>query len=361
MNNLRRNVVLDDYYKKVVELRKLGKEMNLTDEQVDEAIDKAFRLIESESQSGTERYFVVAFSIYKLLWALVIIVAVLCAVELNKPTLSTYRKNLHNYIERNVQEMIYPGMKLFRKLMLPVVKTFPTLTTWYDETCLVENPYFQVVDMDCWPCQNVRSVLNLTGSNLSNEEYHSGIPFIYKEEGMKQVYFEELQNIYRQNKDMFNRDAVHVDSTSDWLNIEQLLETKRLDLNPTPGHDVHVTWRLNRLEPTRVVRRVFGYPQHIPHYTSGAAPEKFVLFDEVKVPPYALPSTEGSTVFVTQASGARMFVLTPVPECQKSCNRVSIVLQPQHILWYNWWYWRASSFPLVVNSEISITYVGSYV
>lgn len=59
---------------------------------------------------------------------------------------------------------------------------------------------------------------------------------------MRQVNFEELQYVYRQNKEMFNRDAMHVDSTGNWLSIEQLLVTSRLDLNPSLGHDVHVTW-----------------------------------------------------------------------------------------------------------------------
>ena len=96
-----------------------------------QAIDKSFRLIESENQpsGAAKQYFKITFSFYKFLWALIgIIVVVLCIIELNKSTISTYRKNVHNYIERNVQEMIYPGMKLFRKLMLPIVTNFPTLT-----------------------------------------------------------------------------------------------------------------------------------------------------------------------------------------------------------------------------------------
>lgn len=43
------------------------------------------------------------------------------------------------------------------------------------------------------------------------------------------------------------------------------------------------------------------------------------------------PTTEGSTVFVMQASGSRMFVLSPAPECKRHCHRVSTVLHPGHI------------------------------
>lgn len=355
--NTRTKAILEVYCREVIRLRKLGKQMNLSDDQINEAIDKAFRLIESGNQAHEAKWYfqMSCINFYRLFWVFMYTILLLCLVALHRSP------SVHNYVERNVQEMIYPGMKFFRKLILPIVTTFPTLTAWYDESCLVENPYFRVVDMDCWPCQNIKSVLNLTGSDLSSKEYHSGIPFVYKEDGMRQVSFEQLQHIYNQNKEMFDRDAMYMESTGDWQSTEQLLVTNRFDLNPSLGRDAHVTWRLNRLEPTRVIRRAFGYPQHIPHYTTGAAPEKFLLFDEIKAPPYALPTTEGSVVFVTQASGTRMFVLTPVRECQKVCNRVSIVLQPHHILWFDWWYWRASSFPLVVNSEVSITYVGSYI
>lgn len=52
----------------------------------------------------------------------------------------------------------------------------------------------------------------------------------------------------------------------------------------------HFYRRLNRLEPTRIVRRVFGYSQNIPHYTTGSTPEKFILLDEPNAPPYQLVS-----------------------------------------------------------------------
>ena len=48
----------------------------------------------------------------------------------------------------------------------------------YDESCLLENPYFQVSNMNCWPCENIKFVLNLTDSKQNNA--HVGLPYIIK-------------------------------------------------------------------------------------------------------------------------------------------------------------------------------------
>lgn len=51
----------------------------------------------------------------------------------------------------------------------------------YDESCLVQNPYFRVPEMDCYPCENIHSVVDSTGfGNANSSLYQSGIPYILK-------------------------------------------------------------------------------------------------------------------------------------------------------------------------------------
>ena len=69
--------------------------------------------------------------------------------------------------------------------MITIVYLLPEL---YDEACLISNPYFRVSDIDCWPCENVKGILNLTVANLSNEDYHSGIPFVYRVSNMMLLF-----------------------------------------------------------------------------------------------------------------------------------------------------------------------------
>lgn len=59
----------------------------------------------------------------------------------------------------------------------------------YDESCLLENPFFYVSGMECWPCENVHSVMDLTG--FSNHSlYQSGVPYIVKVKNI--IFIEKL-------------------------------------------------------------------------------------------------------------------------------------------------------------------------
>ncbi|BET01866.1 Hypothetical protein NTJ_14684 [Nesidiocoris tenuis] len=348
--------MLKSYLHEVKKLRSLGKDWNLSDEEIDRIIDDSFRFLETEFAFVDDNLTTdsgVKLNTRKL-WSVSLAV---CAVAILCCALVTYRRPATNYLEKNLHQLVYPGMKLLRKIMLPVVKTFPSLTEWYDEACLISNRYFQVPDLDCWPCENVKSVLNLTTSDVTNEKYHSGIPFITKDPGLKKVGAAELRRLYRDNKEMFDKESPRAESQlHGMLTAEQLFS----QISTTVQKDMHITWRLNRLEPTRAVRTAFGMPRKLPSYTTGVTPEKFLLIDDSSAATHQIPVTEGSTVYVIQGSGSRLYILDPSPECRTACQRISVVLEPHHILWYNWWYWRCSSAPIDQTSELSVSFVGSY-
>jgi hypothetical protein len=45
----------------------------------------------------------------------------------------------------------------------------------------VSNPYFTIRDLDCWPCEGVRQVIDLTGvANFTYKSEYAGIPFVVK-------------------------------------------------------------------------------------------------------------------------------------------------------------------------------------
>lgn len=51
-------------------------------------------------------------------------------------------------------------------------------TALYHETCLIQNPFFTVVDMDCWPCSSVNSVREVYDPKPVNEQHNP--PFYYQ-------------------------------------------------------------------------------------------------------------------------------------------------------------------------------------
>lgn len=87
---------------------------------------------------------------------------VVCAVVI---VLVNYKTETSNAFMRNIQTFIYPVMWAWRKMTLPLIKTFPTLTNLYDETCLIENPLFRVAQLDCTPCAGIVKVIEHSASH----------------------------------------------------------------------------------------------------------------------------------------------------------------------------------------------------
>lgn len=76
--------------------------------------------------------------------------------------LVNYRAELTRIFMRNIQAYIYPAMRLWRILTMPIIRQFPQLSQLYDETCLISNPFFRVANLDCSPCADVINVVDLT-------------------------------------------------------------------------------------------------------------------------------------------------------------------------------------------------------
>lgn len=90
----------------------------------------------------------------RYMYHIVFVAIVFCLVN--------YRFELTKIFMRNIQMYIYPGMRFWRKLTLPIIRQFPQLTQLYDETCLVSNPFFRVANLDCSPCVDVINVVDLS-------------------------------------------------------------------------------------------------------------------------------------------------------------------------------------------------------
>ncbi|PSN29002.1 hypothetical protein C0J52_26729 [Blattella germanica] len=294
--------VLTSYEQEVKKLRRLGKELRLRDSDIDEIIHESFNFLQEHNERQSDistvknstkcRNILCSFTFILKLFILILLSLFLTCLVM------TYHKPTYNLVVRNVQELIYPTMKCLRRLTLPVVRAFPSITVWYDEMCLVENPYFQATDLNCWACEEVRSVLDLSEiQNPRDFQPHSGFPYIVKS---------------------------------------------------LP--------RVNRLEPARVLRKLFPRPSFIPNTVNM---ERFILIDEPNAPQYKLPFPEGYRVFIMQGSGERLLVLEPVEGCHINCTRVSVLLKPSDFLYYNSWFYRPKSNPVENSTSISISYIGS--
>ncbi|KRT81428.1 hypothetical protein AMK59_5885 [Oryctes borbonicus] len=241
--------------------------------------------------------------------------------------------------------------------------------------------------MECWPCQNVYSVIDLTDYN-NKSLYHSGIPYIFKvkfcndniysvidltdynnkslyhsgipyifKSNQKRATLVDIMNVYSANKEIFDRDASRVKSTN--KNIRNIKDLLNYSKNCTKSSSNHISWRINRMTPARIIRTLFPRPQIISEW-SGQSVERYIMIDEPNAPHHVLPSFECSYIFVIQGSGQQTIILKPTQECSGTCRTVSVILKPSYVLWYNWWYWRPISLPMANATETSVSYINSY-
>ncbi|XP_044729542.1 uncharacterized protein LOC123292893 [Chrysoperla carnea] len=315
--------------------------MKLSEEEIDNIFTECFNeLRRNECNDFTH----VLIKIFKSICYIIFISFVIYTILYHhQPTLSL--------VMRNVQGFIYPGLKILRLLSVPIISAYPSLSELYDESCLVQNPYFIVPDMDCYPCENVYSVIDLTGfTNISL--YQSGIPYIIKTD-LEPVNISTLQDLYIKYKSTFDQDAKRIYSRN------QSLRTIEDSLTNELHETEHILWRINRMTPARILRTVFPKPYTISQW-SGQSPERYIIIDGENSEPYYIPDMECSYVYTIQGSGRRTILLRPSKECLGLCRTVSVVLNPSEVLFYNWWYWRPISVPFASSKEKSVTYIGSY-
>ncbi|KAI4462530.1 bombesin receptor-activated protein c6orf89 [Holotrichia oblita] len=316
--------LLKKYANEIGKLRKRAKKLNLSDAEVNKLFKQCFDVIKNNTKVSNSNYkaqkILVTF-LKGLLILLGVLIIFYVLLNVHQPTASI--------VLRNVQSLIYPGFSLHDHSIYVTRFIIMFISEFYDESCLVENPFFYVFDMECWPCQNVYSVIDL--SDYTNKSvYHSGIPYVFKSD-QKYVTLKDIIELYKENKDIFDKDASRLTSTvADIKNIHDLINYSE---NSTKSSKTHISWRINRMNPARIVRTLFPRPQIISEW-SGQSVERYIMIDEPNALHHVLPSFECSYVFVIQGSGQQTVILRPTQECTDTCRTISVVLKPSYVCKY---------------------------
>ncbi|XP_075972240.1 uncharacterized protein LOC142974031 [Anticarsia gemmatalis] len=257
-------------------------------------------------------------------------------------------KIIYSTIMCNVQEYIYPGLKLLRRISIPFISLFPSLTYYYHETCLIQNPFFTVVDMDCWPCSSVSNVMQVNDPKPVSQQHRA--PFIYETE-QQIINMEALRKIYMQNKDIFNKESPKIltnnkyyESPDDMFN-QSFVEERN-----------YYVWKFNNMNAAKLLRQVIPRPKIVPKF--GQSTERYIIVDNSQQL-FHIPDTECNFSFLLALSGSREIQLIPAEECKHQCKVLKVELKETFLLWYNWWYWRPAIQPSIGNQTF-IAHVGSY-
>lgn len=338
-------VDLDEYRESVRQIRRYAAVHNVSEAQTSEIFRACFQQLQAKYSKKSNKPSNKPLRIVLTFVLISVVLLYLCQSWLNVMFI------------RISQNSIYPALYTLRKAAVPIVSLYPSLSELYDEWCLIENPYFYVNDMDCWPCTVVHSVLNLTGHNISRS-FNVGIPYTREENNIK-VKMKDLVNLYWNNRDVFDEDAKRISSNNETFKTVRDVVDNRLDRFRTASLNTHISWRVNRMRPNRILRKLFPKPAETPNWWSQGT-EKYIFIDESESPPYPLPNPECSNIMLRCAAGARLIKMAPSSECAQHCRSSTILLSAGHTLWYNWWYWRPVSLPVYNATDLSIGYLTSF-
>lgn len=328
-----------------------------------------------------------------LCWLFYLTLISLCVVAYRYETTSSHGG--HN--GRMVQSLVYPGMRMWRRMTMPLIQRFPRLTELYDESCLMGNPFFQVEDLSCSPCANVDSVwmesdecaqlyadINQNPGNRSQPD--SGPLSQYKQltlmqhcrrpmEHMPYTFrsnqhtfdLSDFYQIYAKNLKIFQRDAYRVHSTNQGVhNLEDLFGQFNAS---SAAHNDHDDPSDNEDDHQQEQRQHQQHQQHRHHHDNfvhlstahnlwrcnrmlparllrpifarplrlpsmSVALERYVAIDTAQAPAYTLPDTECPNVYVHQAVGTRFIILRPTSECRQRCRTLSMRLSQSFVRMY---------------------------
>lgn len=335
-------VHLEEYKKELEKIYQCARENDITETEINRILQNSFYILEKKNKK-------INFHVIKSM-VIILCIIVICFIFFDKKILAIV-------LLRNLQNSIYPGLKLLRQIAIPIIQHYPSLSELYDEWCLLENPYFYVNDMDCWPCRVIHFIPDLSGHHISRS-FNPGIPYI-KTENYSLVHMENIQQLLWQNSEIFEKDAMKVLSNNmTYRNIRDIME-KKMDLNPSKNLNNHILWRINRMRAGRILRKLFPKPIDIPNWWEQST-ERFIFFDESKSPSYSLPNPECSNVMIRCTTGTRLIKMIASPECFTSCKSFTVLLSAGKTLWYNWWYWRPISLPALNSTSITISYMTSF-
>ncbi|KAK9304316.1 hypothetical protein QLX08_004302 [Tetragonisca angustula] len=289
---LERMANLEVYKEQLQKIRHYARENGITENEIDKALQNSFRVLEKKEKKVNLCFIVKSMFV-------ILFIIIVCFISFDK-------KFLIVMLMRNLQNSIYPGLKLIRKIAIPVIQHYPSLS-----------------------------------------------------ENFSDVHMKDIQELLWQNSEVFKTDAMKVFSNNKtYRNIQDVME-KNMDLNLSKNLYNHVTWRINRITAGRILRKLFPKPTDTPNWWEQST-EKFIFFDEPKSPPYSLPNPECSNIMIRCTIGTRLIKMIASSECSASCESFTVLLSAGKTLWYNWWYWRPVSLPALNSTTITISYMTSF-
>ncbi|XP_013378650.1 uncharacterized protein LOC106150413 isoform X2 [Lingula anatina] len=231
---------------------------------------------------------------------------------------------------------------------------------FYEEECLIYNPYFRVPETSCELCSYVKEIEERS-QYADLDVNNPAQPFINRQALGQPVTFEDLRTAYKENAEKLQASVMNFRSNEMSLrSFKDLFAVNSpVELQKQIGDMFHTEYVSRKVAGAQVLRRLFHRPHFVPAETEVAL-EKFVFVDGPKAKPYKFSLAQFSNVWYAQGQGSRRLILLPSVNCLGECKKFEITLKERDILFYSDEFWRASSYPVPQSQEISIAFKGSF-
>ncbi|XP_068217664.1 uncharacterized protein [Palaemon carinicauda] len=267
-------------------------------------------------------------------------------------TVITTHNPSRKFVTRHIQDYIYPVMTRLRHLTLPVLNKFPTLSSWYSEECLLENPFFDQVNVDCNICsKNMQLEVVSNTEQFTEMYYNKGKFFIINHVGGSIQWNQIISKIDISSEEEQGSLKATGNYMHKYCNLKDHLANE-IDL----PKDIHIEWKVNKLKSLHVLRQLLPRFNFIPSDTEVSL-HHLVFIDGPEYKPYAIPISEFSNVVLFQGEGNSVFTLEPSAHCKYYCQAVTLTLNTTQILFFNWIFWR----PVRISGDgISTLFLSSF-
>lgn len=118
-----RRKAVQEYHRRLVEVKEAAIASGLSEEEIDLALKESIKFTTGSGRdikSAIQRRKSYRASWSKFLIGLLLVIGTGYCFNFYKP--------LHNLVERNIQDVIYPFMTCYRRITLPIIKLLPSLT-----------------------------------------------------------------------------------------------------------------------------------------------------------------------------------------------------------------------------------------
>ncbi|KAK7078885.1 hypothetical protein SK128_005357 [Halocaridina rubra] len=266
-------------------------------------------------------------SLCKLVLCLIIFTVSLGAVlSVHNPT--------RKFVTRNIQDFIFPVMTRLRSVSLPILSIYPTLSSWYSEECLIQNPFFDQVNGNCDACRGItRHEIVSNVQNFSDVYYNNGNIVVITDAIQSVPIRQILSSIDIKKEEDFG--TWKTSST-----IKDQTSTKEDLINAyLMVKDLHIEWKINRLETLHVVREMFPRLYFIPRDTEVSL-HNYMFVDGGERGSYSLPISEFANVLLIQADSSSTYHFEPSSHCKNICQPIEVLVNSSQVLFFNWIFWR---------------------